>query len=112
MTSRAKSEALFAEALSSSQELDDKGSISGSLAGLAGIIGILGDPERAARLFGAADALQDAIGVHIHASDRPDYERSVAATRAQVDAETFDHLWKEGRAMPLNQVIEYALEDG
>jgi hypothetical protein len=101
---------LFAEALSSSQELDDKSSISSSLAGLAGVIGTLGEPERAARLFGAAEALREAIGVSIQAGDRPDYERSVAATRARLDAEAFEHLWEQGRGAPLDRAIGDALE--
>jgi hypothetical protein len=105
-----QAKALFAEALSSSQELDDKGSISNSLAGLAGMIGMLGKPECAARLYGAAEALREAIGLHIQAGDRPDYERSVAATRAQLDAEAFEQLWEQGRAMPLDRAIGEALE--
>ena len=106
-----QAKALFTEALNTSQELDDRSSISSSLAGLAGIIGILGEPERAARLFGVAEALREAIGVNIQAGDRPDYERSLAATRAKLDDATFDDLWGQGRVMSLDQAIAYALED-
>jgi non-specific serine/threonine protein kinase len=36
-------------------------------------------------------------------------EKSVAATRAGLPAATFTALWGEGRAMTLEQAIEYAL---
>ena len=101
---------LFAELLNTSQELEDRYSISSSLAGLAGIIGILGEPERAASLFGTAEILRETIGANIPAGDRADYERSVAGTRTQMDSKTFESLWQQGREMPLNQVIDYALK--
>lgn len=106
-----QAKALFTEALFTSQELVDKSSISTSLAGIAGITGILGKPERAARLFGAAEALRETIGAQIQAGDRPDYERSVAATRDQLDAETFAQRWAEGKALGLEAVLEDALAD-
>jgi predicted ATPase/DNA-binding CsgD family transcriptional regulator len=103
---------LFAESLNSSHELDDRFSIAGGLGGLAGIIGLQGEPERAIKLFGAAEALRATIGADIAEGDRLDYERSVAAARTLVDVETFERLWNQGRAMPLDQVINDALGDG
>jgi hypothetical protein len=34
----------------------------------------------------------------------------VAAARTQIDAPTFAAAWTEGRALPLEQAIAYALE--
>jgi hypothetical protein len=50
-------------------------------------------------------------------NERPQYERQVAAARAGAwkatgDDATFATAWAEGRAMTLEQAIEYALEKG
>src|SRR5262249_35097114 len=49
---------------------------------LASIAAAQGDPARAARLWGAAEALSEQIGAPMWPVDRPEYERRVAATRA------------------------------
>ena len=41
---------------------------------------------------------------------RDDYARSVKALRAALDAETLTAAWGEGRAMTLEEAVEYALE--
>jgi hypothetical protein len=105
-----RARSLFAEGLANSQELDDKHSIANCLAGLAGILAILGQPHRAACLFGAAEALRDITGSQIQPADRPDYESNIAVTRAQLDLTTFEMAWAEGRAMTLDQAVEFALE--
>jgi predicted ATPase/DNA-binding CsgD family transcriptional regulator len=103
---------LFAESLKIAQELGDKYSIARCLVRLAGVIVVLGQPMRAVRLYGAAQWLYESIGVNFPPRNLRDYERSLAAISAQLDDETFERLWKQGREMSLDQVIEYALEAG
>jgi len=69
-----------------------------------------GRPGRAARLFGAAEALLQDVGAPMSPSNVADYERSVAAARAELDQATFEAAWAEGRMMPLEAAIELALE--
>jgi predicted neutral ceramidase superfamily lipid hydrolase len=69
-----------------------------------------GQPKRAAWLFGAAEALRETSGASIPPVDRADYDRILAAVRAQLDEQTFAAAWAEGRAMTLEQAIAYALE--
>jgi len=66
--------------------------------------------ERAARLFGAAEALRAAAGVPLTPFDRADYDRDVAAIQAQLDNAALKAAWVEGRAMSLEQAVAYALE--
>jgi len=42
---------------------------------------------------------------------RADYERDLAAARAQLDAASLAAAWAAGQAMGLEQAIAYALED-
>ncbi len=101
----------FSRYLRKSQKLGRKRGIVDCLVGLAGVAGCKGQPERAARLFGAAEALHQAFGTHIEHADRIEYDHNVAATRAQLDEATFTLAWAEGRAMTLEQAITAALGD-
>jgi hypothetical protein len=59
--------------------------------------------------------LRDAIGAPLMPSERPQYDRQVAAARAAVgNDERFDAAWRKGHAMTLEQAIAYALghDDG
>jgi predicted ATPase/class 3 adenylate cyclase len=71
----------------------------------------LGLFQRAARLFGAEEALRNVVGSAMNARWRGVYDGSLATARAAVGEETFSALWAEGRAMTREQVIGYALED-
>ena len=80
------------------------------LAGLAGSCGSTGDAGRAARLFGAAHALRESVGIPLRPIARPEYERDVAAVRTRLDEASWQAAWAEGQAMTLEQAIAYALE--
>jgi len=93
--------ALVAEDLALLRELGNKKYSALNLASMAGPVAALGYPPAAARLLGASEALLEALGIVIHAGDRPDYDRGVATVRGQLDEATFDAAWAEGRAMSL-----------
>jgi predicted ATPase/class 3 adenylate cyclase len=85
--------------------------IADCLDGLAGVAGAQGQPERAVRLFGAAEALRESAGNMLWPAYRTAYDRDVALARAQFDDATFTAAWAAGRAMTLEQAIAYALSD-
>ena len=89
--------------------LGDKLGIAECLEGLGGLAGIRGQSEQAARLFGAAEALRQAVGAPLSPVDRADYERRVAQARAGRDEAAFEAAWRQGREMKLEQAIEHAL---
>lgn len=78
------------------------------LAGLAGIAGAHRQPERAARLFSAAEALRESAGLPLPRVQRTDYDRDVAAARAQLDEAAFAVAWATGRALTLEEAIAEA----
>jgi tetratricopeptide (TPR) repeat protein len=99
----------FAESLALCRKVQNARDTGYCLAGLAGIAAASGRPERAARLFGAAEALRESLGVPLPPVNRADYDRDVAATRAQLDAATFAAAWAEGQTMTLDDAVAYAL---
>ena len=66
--------------------------------------------ERGAKLLGAAEALLQSIGAVLGPGDRQIYERAIAIAREELGEEGLEAARQEGRAMSLEQAIEYALE--
>ena len=96
------------EALAVSQDLGHKNGLAFSLEAMAGIAGAQGQAERAAKLFGAGQALQDAIGAPLSPGLRVLYERVMMTTRDRLGEAAFAEIWAQGRAMPLEQAIAEA----
>jgi predicted ATPase/class 3 adenylate cyclase len=103
---------LYEESLAATQELGDKYQIASLIEAFAALLVVKGEPERAARLYGGAEALREEAGIPLAPSERPRYEREVAAARAKLDEERFKAAWAEGRKMTLEEAIAYALETG
>ncbi len=82
------------------------------LAGLGGVAVLNEEPERAARLWGAAEAVRQAIGSRPAPASRATRERLMAEAREQLGAEAFDAAWAEGQVMTIEQAVAEALIDG
>jgi non-specific serine/threonine protein kinase len=97
------------------REQGDRHMVAWCLDGLAGVAVAEGQPVRAARLFGAAEALREAIGAPMSAATRAAFERHVAAARAAAGEAAFAAAWAEGRTMTPEQALTaqgYAASDG
>ncbi|CAN5702517.1 BTAD domain-containing putative transcriptional regulator [soil metagenome] len=101
------------ESLRLGWETDYKVTIQFSFNGLACVAAGLEQPVRAARLWGAVEAMQEAYGVHVTAIARTilNHEARLAAARSQLEEEAWSGAWAEGKAMPLERAIEYALSE-
>jgi predicted ATPase/DNA-binding SARP family transcriptional activator/DNA-binding CsgD family transcriptional regulator len=94
-----------------SRELNDRlGSAYYSL-GLGKVAFLRGNPVRAARLWGAAEALREQMGMSLSTFDldHSGYEQDLARARSSVDERTWAASWAEGRALAPDHAIEYAL---
>ncbi len=98
-----------AESLRLFRDTMDKDGIAFALEGFGGYAAAQGNSERAACIFGAAEALREAINSPMAPFDQPEYGRDLDIARAQLDQEMFAAAWVEGRAMMLEQAIGYAL---
>jgi tetratricopeptide (TPR) repeat protein len=107
-----RAEAIILEVITLLLELEDTHYITYMPAGLAGPVAAQGNPEKAAQLLGASEALLESMGISLQAGDQFEIERYEAAVRAQLDKATFDAAWGEGRAMSFEQALSYALEVG
>jgi non-specific serine/threonine protein kinase len=95
------------------RELGDLLAIVWSLETLACVALDLGNPGRAARIWGSSERLRDDVGAPISPMQRPSYAAHLARGRSAMgDDSAFESEWQQGRAMTLEQAIEYALDDG
>ena len=79
------------------------------LAGLGTAAALGAEPKRAARLWGAAEALRQQIGCRPAPASRATYERALALVRAQLGDEAFAAAWGVGAALSLDEAIAEAL---
>jgi hypothetical protein len=82
-----------------------------SLAILAGSIGMVGQPQRAARLLGAVGAALERMGAFHQPGDKPEMDRIIAEVRAQLDDATFQVAFSEGWKMTPEQAVADALDE-
>jgi predicted ATPase/DNA-binding CsgD family transcriptional regulator len=101
----ARARAFYEESLTIGREVGEKQRIAFYLEGLATVGAVQGDPVWAARLWGVAESLREAMGAPIPPVYRTDYDRSVAAARVQLGEQAFAAAWSEGQTMSLEQVL-------
>lgn len=104
-----RANALLHKGLALQQQQGLRPSIAESLERFALLAAGQGQPGRAARLLGAAQALRAAIDGPLPPVARPDYDRTIATIRAQLNETTFATVWAAGQALSLEQAIEEAL---
>ena len=96
------------EALSLCQQLDDPRGIAWSLEVLAGILGAEGHAEDAARLCGASDSLLEIGGGLLPPTIGWIRDHYVSRARQSLGDESFSKALAEGRARPIEDVIQLA----
>jgi hypothetical protein len=79
------------------------------LAGLGSAAALDAAPERAARLWGAAEQLRVKLGCRPAPAARATYDRLRAQVRTQLGEGAFASAWAAGEALLLDQAIAEAL---
>jgi hypothetical protein len=100
---------LYRASLLAFRRLDDRRCMPFCVEGLACLASDAGSAERAVYLFGAAQALRDAIGVVLPPAERADHDQCLAAAHALLNEHRFALAWQAGAAMDLEQAVRYAL---
>jgi predicted ATPase/DNA-binding CsgD family transcriptional regulator len=106
-----RAKAVLSESLTLCKELGDKGTLLMSLEGLACVAGAEGEGLRAARLFGAAEALMEATGYRLVPQERAVLEPYRTRIRSRLGERAWEEALAQGRAMGLDEVIGDALSE-
>jgi hypothetical protein len=91
-------------------DLADKWGVACSLEGFGGLAAVQGQPLRAAKLLGAAEAKREDTGAPLPIFRQTAHERHVTAARTALGDEAFAVAWAEGRGLSSEQASAYALE--
>jgi DNA-binding CsgD family transcriptional regulator len=96
------------DALTCATEFGAQLGISDVLECLAAMACDAGSHQEAARLFGAAHAIQQMLGAVRFKVWDAGYEASIAALRSAMDDNDFDDAWAEGAALSTEEAVAYA----
>jgi hypothetical protein len=105
-----KAEAMYRETLPEWQRIGHRAAIAHQLECFGAIAIFREQDQRAAHLFGAAEVLREKIKIPMTQPERQEYERVIASLREGMDKDAFTSAWAEGRAMSMEQAIQFALE--
>jgi hypothetical protein len=67
------------------------------------------EPQRAAHLLGAAEALRERIKASMQYMEHVEYDDALVRLRSMLTEAELDSLWTEGRAFSMEQAIKFAL---
>jgi len=93
------------ECLRLASEVGENYWLAESLEGLAVVAEGSRQPDRAARLLGAADTLRRRIGAPLQQPSRPDYESLLDLLHAQLAADAFVRAWEAGQRLTVEQAV-------
>ncbi len=106
-----RTQALCKESLELSRRSGMLHNVAFALHTSAALAGSRGQPVRSARLWGAAEALREAIGTAFSPMEVRVYEPYMAAARDQIATTTWEAAWEAGRAMATEQAVRQALSE-
>jgi predicted ATPase/DNA-binding SARP family transcriptional activator/Tfp pilus assembly protein PilF len=99
----------FTEYFDFDRILEEKVSLCRFLTGMSAVAGGVNQPERCAKLSGAAQsAIESTLDYRMDPFDRAEFDRHIQIARDRLGNETFEVLSKEGRIMTVEEAIEVA----
>jgi hypothetical protein len=104
---------MYKENLILSQDMKEYWGLVWGIERLAEAAEKLGQPERSARLWGAANAQRHAAGVLWHPGFHSFYkEERFASLKKQLGEQQWQRAWAEGQSLTVDQIVADALEIG
>jgi hypothetical protein len=101
---------IYRETIRDWQELGNRGAIANQLECFAFLAIADEEPQRAVKLFSAAEVLRENAQSPMTDYEQLEYDQSIAQLHSMLAETEFNALWAEGRAVTMEQAIEFALE--
>jgi predicted ATPase/class 3 adenylate cyclase len=102
---------LYGESLTLSWDIGLNPLVQSALEGFACVAGGKGEAERAARLWGAAQALHETKGIPRDTDFLDEADARISAVRSGMEEEEWEEAQHKGRVMTLDRAVSYALEE-
>jgi non-specific serine/threonine protein kinase len=106
-----RANALFRESLIRNQALGHQIGIAAAITGLAELALEVGNPSRAAQLYGIIEDRLAALSLPLYITDRVEFNNGISTLRTRLDEKTYAKFWTRGKAMSLDEAIAFALEE-
>jgi predicted ATPase len=107
----AQAREFYAEGLTLLRECDSPYSVAQGLEGMAKVASAQGRSERAARLFGAADALHQAFSRPLPPYLKSEHDQRLTALRQTLNEPAFTAAYESGRLLTWEQAVADALDE-
>ena len=107
----ATASSLYKESLAAWRDLNNTPESLQTLESIATVMIASGQSERSVRIFGAAQAVREAMSVPRSTHETRDYNRQLSAARNALGEPRFAALWKDGQTMDSDTAIAIALEE-
>jgi predicted ATPase len=102
---------LYKESLQLARDFKDYWGVTWGVERLAEVAEKLGQWDRAARLWGAADSLRNVSGVSWHPGFHSYYtDQRFTLLKDELGESRWEQLWAEGQSTGLNEIVAHALE--
>jgi predicted ATPase/transcriptional regulator with XRE-family HTH domain len=101
--------ARYHEVFAGSWRRGDRWLAADAIVGFAAAVSAAGDPQRGARLLGAAEGLYRRLGVSFPPRDRPDYPAWRKSMEERLGEGGFGHAWSAGAALRPNEIADDAM---
>jgi predicted ATPase/class 3 adenylate cyclase len=105
-----QAEAAYRETILDWQRLGHQAAVAHQLESFGFIAKMRNQLGRAARLFGAAEALRERIDIQMTKFERAEYERQVAELRASLGENDFEAAWAQGGRLTMEEAVQVSLE--
>jgi predicted ATPase/class 3 adenylate cyclase len=101
---------LYAEALPVWRDLGHRSAVAHELECIAFILSARTQSEQALTVLGAAEVLRASVNAAMTKPEQAEYDQVLAGLRKGVDATRWKESWAAGRAMDMDQAVDFALE--
>jgi predicted ATPase len=107
----AEARALLIQSLRLRQELGEMQGIHDCLIHLGRVAGATARPSRAARLYGAAEALSRMTSIALPAIEQARHAQYIAQAQLLLPPGDWARAWRQGQALSLEQALSYAMAE-
>ncbi|MGQ0601536.1 MAG: adenylate/guanylate cyclase domain-containing protein [Anaerolineales bacterium] len=101
---------LYRETITAFRDVGQRGAVAHQLECFAYIAIAQNQFDRGVRLLGAAEAWRERGGTSMTPEELVSYQKQMEAAGERMDSELFSKTWAEGRALTMEQAIQYATE--
>jgi hypothetical protein len=105
-----EAEAMYRETIVAWSHIGHRGAVANRIESFAFLALDRGQPERAARLLGAAEAIREVAGAPMAFDEEPVMTRAVERLRTMAPADEIEAAWQAGRTLAYADAVTLALE--